>query len=410
MNALRLFFADLSQTLGLQPSVLGNIVAALLLLFIGYLVAKLFSKLIRSLIDKTGLQEKLDANPRSRDVNLGKLVGKLVYYLLMVIVLIGVLELLGVESALRPLENLVNGFVAFLPRLVAAAAIAFAGYIIATLVSELAALAVGGVEGLSERFGLNDAINWANLTRQIVFFIIIVPLIIAAIDALGVEAISEPAVGVLRDILGSLPRILAAFVVLVVFYYLAKFISNFVRNLLLGLNTELFVSRMQLSRVLGNTPLSSLVGGLIFFFIIFSGVLTAVEILQFEQLVVLLHELFEITLQIIFGLVVLAIGNVIGNFAYNAVMSSQESSFLASLARVMVLGLFIAIALRTMGIADDIVNLAFGLTLGSVAVAFALSFGLGGREAAGRQMEDFFRKFRTEVRKRPGREDEPPLL
>ena len=44
--------------------------------------------------------------------------------------------------------------------------------------------------------------------------------------------------------------------------------------------------------------------------------------------------------------------------------------------------------------ADDIVNLAFGLTLGAVAVAFALSFGLGGREAAGRQMEHWLSRMR----------------
>jgi hypothetical protein len=50
--------------------------------------------------------------------------------------------------------------------------------------------------------------------------------------------------------------------------------------------------------------------------------------------------------------------------------------------------------LRAMGIADDIVNLAFMLTFGAVAVAGALSFGLGGREAAGRQMEYWLSKLR----------------
>jgi hypothetical protein len=49
-----------------------------------------------------------------------------------------------------------------------------------------------------------------------------------------------------------------------------------------------------------------------------------------------------------------------------------------------------------MGIADDIVNLAFGLTLGAVAVAVALSFGLGGREAAGKLMDHWLSKFRRE--------------
>jgi len=56
----------------------------------------------------------------------------------------------------------------------------------------------------------------------------------------------------------------------------------------------------------------------------------------------------------------------------------------------------IAMGLRAMGIADDIVNLAFALTVGAVAVAVALSFGLGGREAAGRQMEYWLSKLRKE--------------
>ena len=51
--------------------------------------------------------------------------------------------------------------------------------------------------------------------------------------------------------------------------------------------------------------------------------------------------------------------------------------------------------LRAMGLADDIVNLAFGLTLGAIAVAFALSFGLGGREAAGEHMQHWLSQFRS---------------
>ena len=46
-----------------------------------------------------------------------------------------------------------------------------------------------------------------------------------------------------------------------------------------------------------------------------------------------------------------------------------------------------------MGIADDIVNLAFGLVLGAVAVATALAFGLGGREAAGRVTDRWAREY-----------------
>ena len=62
----------------------------------------------------------------------------------------------------------------------------------------------------------------------------------------------------------------------------------------------------------------------------------------------------------------------------------------------MILGLVLAMGLRAMGIADSIVELAFGLVLGAIAVAVALSFGLGGREAAGRQMEHWLSRMRRD--------------
>lgn len=65
----------------------------------------------------------------------------------------------------------------------------------------------------------------------------------------------------------------------------------------------------------------------------------------------------------------------------------SESTWLSGLVRTLVMGLVIAMGLRAMGIADSIVNLAFGLTLGAVAVAFALAFGLGGREAAAKLLD-----------------------
>ena len=399
MDQVKLIFSNLSTSIGLEPSKLGNIIGAVLLLLVGYFIAKLLSGVVRKLVNSTGVQDRVDRGAKGKGINIGKLVGKLVYYLLMVVVLMAVLDMLGVDAALEPLRNLVDGFVDVLPQIIGAGVIAFAGYIIATLVSELVSLAVGGIEGLTDRFGLSDGINWAKLAGQVVFVIVFIPILIAAIDTLGIEAISGPAINILQDVLSAIPKILAAGIILAVFYYLGKFVSGFISNLLDGVNVDGFAQKMQLSNLIGNTSISKVVSGVVFFFIVFSGVLTAIDILEFDKLAVLLDEMFEIAVQILFGLVILAIGNVIATYAANAISSSQGSSFLASIARFAILGLFIAIALRTMGLADDIVNLAFGLTLGSLAVAFALSFGLGGREAAGKQMEAFLSKFRNEAGK-----------
>ena len=99
---------------------------------------------------------------------------------------------------------------------------------------------------------------------------------------------------------------------------------------------------------------------------------------------------------VLLGAVILAIGFWLATLVHTAIArsSGEHAQNLARIARLAILGLVIAMGLRAMGIADDIVNLAFGLTFGAVAVAVALSFGLGGREAAGRQMEYWLSKLR----------------
>ncbi|MBS0598997.1 MAG: hypothetical protein JSR92_17125, partial [Proteobacteria bacterium] len=88
---------------------------------------------------------------------------------------------------------------------------------------------------------------------------------------------------------------------------------------------------------------------------------------------------------VLLGSVILIIGFMLANLAYAAIVRTNSANVvLARVARLAILGIVLAMGLRAMGIADDIVNLAFGLTLGAVAVAVALAFGLGGREAAGR--------------------------
>ncbi len=63
---------------------------------------------------------------------------------------------------------------------------------------------------------------------------------------------------------------------------------------------------------------------------------------------------------------------------------------MALAARVAILGFVGAIALGQMGLANAIINLAFGLTLGAIAIAAAIAFGFGGREVAKAQLEQFF--------------------
>lgn len=99
--------------------------------------------------------------------------------------------------------------------------------------------------------------------------------------------------------------------------------------------------------------------------------------------------------QILLGLIIFAVGLWLANLAANVIQEtgSQWANILAPAARVAILVLAGAMALRQMGLAPEIVNLAFGLMLGAIAVAAALAFGLGGREEAA----DVLRNWRARV-------------
>ncbi len=386
---LQTFYENFLNNIGnYLPGVLG----ALLVLLIGWLIALGISSLFARLVRQSGLDKRLQ--DRGSDIQLARTVKKFVYYILMAVVLLVVLEMLGVENVLRPLEEMVAEFLSFLPNIIAALVIGFVGYVLATIVSELVGLASGAIERFADRFGLTGSFDVTKLLKQVLFLLIFIPILIVALDTLNMKAISDPATMMLSELINAIPNILAAAIILIVFFIVGRYVTQILRQLLENLNTDELPARTGLSGVLGGRSLSKLLADVAFFFIIFFGVITAVEKLEFTQMSALLRDMLELSGRIFFGLVILAIGNFIAKIAHDALASSN--GFIASLARVAVLALFLAIALRQMGIADDIINLAFGLTLGAIAVAIALSFGLGGREAAGKQMEHLLSRLRGE--------------
>ena len=387
-NYLRNFTDRVSDFL---PDLLG----ALLVLLIGWLIAKGIRSLIIRLLNRTSWDERLFGATRLGDTN--KFLANIVYYILMIIVVLVVLEILGVNQVLTPLEEMVGEFLSFIPNLIAAILIAFVGYLLAKFVSNL--LNIGGrfLDRLVDKTGFKDTTKLVNILRKFVFIIIFIPFLIQAFNALELDAISQPANNILYQFTEILGEIIIASVLLLVFIWGGKYLANFLEDLFKSMGLDRTAEKIHIHNMIGaNQSLSKIVANLIYFFLVFFGIITATEILGLTQLTFTLNEILEVTGQILFGLLILAIGNYISLVIYNTMTRSNNNRFIAGVIRWASLALFIAIALRTMGIANDIVELAFGLILGAIAVAVALSYGLGGREAAGEHFRDIIAKFRSE--------------
>ena len=78
---------------------------------------------------------------------------------------------------------------------------------------------------------------------------------------------------------------------------------------------------------------------------------------------------------------ILITGNALSSLAYKKLVENVNQNT-ANIARIAIMSLVLSMGLKAMGPADNMVNMAFGLTMGGVALAFARAFGLGGRAAA----------------------------
>lgn len=368
---------------------LSGALAAIIIIIIGWFIAGLLKRLVSKLLNKTGIDERL----KNSKISISKFISKLVYFLVMIFVFTLALDKLGMSNVLDPLKNMLNDFAGFLPNIVGAGLVCYIGYMLATIISELVELSGESIQKLVPKLKLPENIDFVNVIKKIVFIFIFIPLLISAFNILNMDSISEPATTMLKDFFSAIPKVIVAALILILFVVGGRFLSELIKDLLNSMNLNNFFNKAGLTTITGNANLVKVIGNLVYFFIVLFGLTTAVEKLEFIHLSEILYTVTNYAGKILFGLVILAIGNWLATIAAKNFSKTDDNSFVASIIRIAILSIFLAIGLRTMGIADQIINLAFGITLGTVALTIILSFGLGGREAAGKQMDKILTKF-----------------
>jgi hypothetical protein len=391
MDKFKNLFDSLSNSFG---EGIPKLLAAIAVIILGFIVAGIIKRIVTKLLGRTKIDEKLAAKFNS-SFRIDTFVAKLVYYIVVLYALIFALGMMGITEVTDSLQSMLKGFVGFVPNIVGAGIIGFAGYVIATILSEATSFLSERLENFGRKMGISaGSVNLTKILKQVVFIIVFIPILIVALDTLEMKVISEPASEMLGGLLNSVPKIIAAAILLAVFFIIGRYVVGIVTELLRNVGLDKFAGNLGLNSVLGEASLSSIIGNIALFFIMFTGIIAACDKLELEQVEGILTNIFGITGRVFFGLIILMAGLFISNLAEKALSGSKSNGYLVPIVRFAILGIFLAFGLHTMGIAESIVNLAFGLTLGSVAVAFALSFGLGGREAAGEEMKSFFKNIK----------------
>ncbi|MCL6573528.1 MAG: mechanosensitive ion channel, partial [Bacillus sp. (in: Bacteria)] len=208
------------------------------------------------------------------------------------------------------------------------------------------------------------------------------------VEKLDLKGISDPAIAMLHDVFTLIPNIIVAIILVLVGIWLGKWVERIVTQLLWRLGLNRIVSHIGLGALNSEQStysLSQLVGWLAKIVIVFLFTTEALQIVHLAFLVTLATAVLAYLPMLFAALVILAIGLYLGNLVEtilrNIVKNSASRTF-ASVAKYAIFSITVFMALDQLGVAHSIVNAAFILILGGLALAFGLSFGLGGKDFA----------------------------
>lgn len=371
-----------------------RLLSGLLILFAACVVGYLLSKSVTYLSAKLSKQTGLASDGES----IGHALASAVFWIVILIALPAALGAMGMQGLLQPMQSMAKEFLGFVPNLIGAALIFAVGWIVATVAKRatMSILQSTRADALFERVGLDadrKEKSLSNFAGVLVFTLIIIPVAISALDALNVSSVSAPAKAMLEQFLNAIPNIFAAGVLIVLTYIIGRFASTTTAALLPTLGVDKVADELGFKSDLpGAGSISGLAGYIVFAAIFLFGLIEAAKLLNFQILSELLTELITLGARILFGGAIILFGVFAARYISAIVEGSKGGNALAGFVKVAIIILATAIGLRHMGVANEIIHLAFGLGLGALAVGAAIAIGLGGRETAQHLLEQWSKK------------------
>ena len=210
--------------------------------------------------------------------------------------------------------------------------------------------------------------------------------------------IAEPVRQMLTKILAYLPILLGALVILIVGWIIAKSIRGIINWLLKVVRFDMLADKAGISEVLrkGDLKVSAreVVSGVVYWLIIIMVLVMTVDALGLPKASDVLASLFDYVPNVIAALLVLIVAMFLANFVSGIVRTAAGNAkiprpdILAGISRWAIIIFAVTIALEQLGIAPLLVSATFNIILGGIVLALALAFGLGGKDAAAKYIDE----------------------
>ena len=373
-----------------------SVIKAVLLLILALIVAKIAKSLIIKLLTKTKISYLLEKTGKlETQETIISFVGKLIYLLVFLLFVPGIFECLGMNAVSSPILNVLNTMWGYLPNVLAAAVILCVGFFVAKLVRELLVPVFDKIKvnRLQEKAGMEvaDSAKLSNTLAYIVYVLILIPIIITALRVLNISAISDPAIAMLNIIFTYIPSILAALVIIVIGCMVAKFAGNIVKRLIASAGLDAKLASL-LDGKAGKFELSKTIGMTVQIVMIVFFAVESLNVLHLQVVTNIGAAVIGYLPYVLAAVLILIACYVCNAIAQKALKKNGHTTYaVACQCAIYLIGGFMV--LSELGIAKEIVNTVFIVIVAAVAVAFAISFGVGGREFAGRSLKKLEAKF-----------------
>ena len=362
---------------------IGAIVTAIVILILAFVVAEIVKSLVLKLIDKTKVGEyvaKLDTEGKPGSAK--TFIGKLVYLLVFLLFVPGIFSVLGLSSIANPITNILSIIWGYVPNILAAAIVLVVGTLIARIVRQLLVPVFSklNVDKLQEKAGIEvtSSDKLSSTLAYIVYVLILIPTVIMALDVLNISVISVPAVSMLNTIIGFIPNLVVGLIIIVIGCMIGKLAGQIVTKLIATSGLD---AKLQGLLDSDSLVLSKIAGIAVYAVIVIFFVVEGLNVVHLAVLTEVGAVIIGYLPSILSAVLILAASVIISTIVEKALNKNGFKSY-SVIAKVAILALGVFIILSQLGIASEIVNSAFILILAALAVAFAVAFGIGGREFA----------------------------
>ncbi len=352
---------------------LPRILGAVAILVVAWILARVAKWAIAKVVDRVpALRHHNETEPGK---TVGGLIGEIAFWLILLIGIMLALQPLGLTELLEPVRQLTTDTFAFIPNLFAAALIFVIGLAIGKIVRRSSkahcslpmptpgSSAPAWSRPASPAAPARPRPSFSRTVGAVVFYLIMIPVAIAALEALKIEAISGPATEMLRTILDAIPNVLGAAILIAIGYFLGKLAKGLIEQALPSLGFDRAIAGLGFSS--GRTTPSRAIGTATLIAILIFFAIKAAELLNSPIIAAMLAQVLELGSRILFGTGLILAGVLIARIVANLVSSSGSAAWLPAILRWSIIALAVAMGLRFMGLANEIVIIAFASIIGS---------------------------------------------